>query len=284
MVLSPQQMGGGWQKPPGKYPQQGTLFRAPKPVNPWPRGYTPERMQEVRDSVLVGAEGSVTAAPFKPGQYTGHAGPDQLLQTIARSTAPMDDIAPNAFTDSIGRRHGRAEIGIRPGYGGQHSFDSYGNSRMNVGHKSGDSVMHELGHRASFMAMTEHSDVASPEHLGQEEAFADDYRATHFRRDPRDGPEEYTGQVSAYESRDGWKGYVRGRFPGQRNQTGRAFNAYTKSRTTEYSHARQNALYAVRLAETKRKMGRGPDWEEQLPLYHGLDMTGGESHRWGGRP
>lgn len=290
MVMSPEQFGGGFQKPPSGHPQQGTLFRAPKPTTQWPRGYSPERMAEVRDNVDVKNE-SKTGSPN--AYLSGPHGTHRVYQALARSTAPMDEAAPNAFTTSAGDRAGQAKVIIRgglPGYSmGQHVFDSYGRNEVRLPVRSDPdfsrSLMHEMGHNASYRMGNESATELgrSPRALGQEEAFADDYARTHDRPDPRDPPVGYTGVTSAYESRDTWKSYTRGRFPGMRGQAASAHRAYMEARQTPLDHDVQNVLYKEHLRKTQADMGRGPNWEEQLPLYHGADLSGEEGYRWSGR-
>lgn len=291
MALSPEQFGGGFQKPPSGHPQQGTLFRAPKPTAQWPRGYSPERMAEVRDAVNVVTEAK---QPSDTAHLAGPHGVHRVYQAIARSTAPMEEAAPNAFTTAAGDRAGQAKVIIRGGLpanvGGQHFWDSSGRNEVRMPVRAdpetySSNLMHEMGHNASYrMGNPSATDMGhSPRALGEEEAFADDYSRTHNRRDPRSGPEEYTGNVSGYESKDTWKSVVRGRYPGQRNQASQAFRAYTAARQTPLDHDIQNVLYKEKLRKTQAGMGRGSNWEEQLPLYHQAPLTLEERNRWSGR-
>lgn len=287
MTLAPDQFGEpGFNKPPSGFPQQGTLFRAPKPTSQWPRGYSPERMAEVKDNVDV-----IGTSNRAKGYLAGPHGVDRVYQALARSTAPMEEAAPNAFTDASGRKWGQAKVVVRTdlpqGVGGQHySNMSTGENEVRMASRVdrpnvGSYLMHEMGHNASWRggrlsALETHRD---PSALGAEEGFADDYSRIHDQPDPRDPPKGYTGQFSAYESPDTWKSYTRGRFPGFRGQARTAHRAYLAARTTPLDKDVQNELYKGKLAQTKRDMRRGPNWEEQMPLYAGAE----DLHGWDGK-
>jgi len=192
---------------------QGKLFKDPKPTDEhrYQRGYTPERMQEVRGARMdIDAGPSQVPDRVRAGPFTEHGGERHVQEVIARSTTPMheinvpktpwgsdrdpDDVFPlhiNAgVTSGMGAR-GRSFAGTYKG-GGSHErgeIDLAGGALGNhLGNeRAGQTLLHELGHYKS--AKVEHNDSAhyrTPSQRGKEEAVADDNEMERWRPDPRD--------------------------------------------------------------------------------------------------
>lgn len=194
---------------PGNNPKghsQGKLFADPKPTDEhrYQRGYTPERMQEVR-----GARMNIEAGPEGSGPMTGPAGVRHVQEVIARSKTPIQEInVPKTSwgtdmdpDDSYDLRintgskgaGGRASSAAGWYSGGGHyergEIHIAGGAVGNYGgvEGAGQTLLHELGHYKS--AKVEHNDSANyrtPVQRGKEEAFADDNEKERWRPDPRD--------------------------------------------------------------------------------------------------
>jgi hypothetical protein len=180
---------------------QGTLFQGGHPRagagQPWPRGFSPERRDEVLDALVrPGNRFWMQSSRGKPaldihGNKTlGGTKPESIrtYETIARSTVPVEHLAglggvsagqirgPRTDGDPAGTYH-------RYGFGG--TKDRPGEPQIAIyqgmGNASGSTPIHEIGHHVSFMAGTEHSAYDTPERKGQEEGFAENYAETHYR-------------------------------------------------------------------------------------------------------
>lgn len=226
--MSQRALGPQWSQPtlPG-------MNIKPSDAHRWPRGYTPERMAEVREAPLdINIHGS-------GGAWGGPAGPRKVQEVIARSTAPMDNIKPMFNGDKLS-----IEVGEKNG--GRNAGGTYSGNRGGLGKitvlpaaKTSNTfpeqaLLHELGHMESNVQHQEglraddSSAYETPQQRGREEAFADDYKATHWRPDPREqrrAPDsrEMTPH-SAYEHEDTWtkkKGFGK-----------RGHKAYLEARTT----------------------------------------------------
>lgn len=172
----------------GDKPSQGKLFRDPKPTDRvrYQRGYTPERMAEVR-AMPMETHQLASNAPFR-----GHSGERRLHEVIARSTAPVSDIQPQFNGDKLHINLGGP--GIPRNATGSYQRGSYGAGQGTIrldsygGEKSASqTLMHELGHhRSATVDFNESSNYDTPQRKGQEEAYADDYMVRHWRPDPRD--------------------------------------------------------------------------------------------------
>lgn len=286
MALSPQQFGGGWQKAPSGHPQQGTLFRAPKPRDEdrYPRGYTPERMAATRDALAV--------EPSEPGRhpFSGPRGTALLHEAVARSTVPLDEIAPvhhgadsqmNTvdYPNPVPIKIASAGRGVSGSYshvGGTLSGHVTLSPRYDRSLPDVESTLfHELGHRASHMAGTEHSYLGSPADLGKEEAFADDYRTMHRVPDKRAGIVKDSAGYSGYESmetgRDNpWTAYAKGMFPHHTRPGFTARKAYNEARTTKLGRTESAERHHAATAAYRASKGIGPSGEQQTSLWSTL--------------
>jgi hypothetical protein len=219
---------------------QGKLFADPKPTDEhrWPRGYTPERMHEVRRwGPNVGplpGEGR-----FDPKSHQMERG---LQEHIARSTTPVSDFSAT----TVEGHHRSYPLSIRPGtihpdrpnasgtYGSGGTDSRQGDITLASpvsGRSTGQTLLHELGHHRSHKvenegAGTVHARLTgkkTPTRRGQEEAFADDNMMERFRPDPRDVRKGIdTRPDASYEHERSFKG-----------QGGKvAYEAYLKHRKT----------------------------------------------------
>lgn len=179
---------------------QGTLFSGGERTGRWPKGYTPERIAEVRKTIR----------PYGAGQPAARAA---ATANVARSTIPMSDLkhplqihtGPSFF-----------EPPYRTPEEGTHTagyYESYDGGRAHVRPEEagGPTLIHELGHHKSFREGTEHSRKYSYDALegGQEEAYADDYAAEHYRT-PKGKPAPvgtYGGGSLPGRSMQFWAGY-----------------------------------------------------------------------------
>lgn len=94
-------------------------------------------------------------------------------------------------------------------------------------------LLHEIGHHDSRLRMTEHSEYETKRQQAQEEAYADRFAVTHFRRDPRNkgpyDPRENTymgrGGLSRFEgAQDEYRRALpKSMYPANRNVNGRQF-------------------------------------------------------------
>lgn len=242
-------------------PQPGTLFdvraldQLPGNVaatreRPGPRGYSPARLAEIRqsfDTANVSGGGKtevikpidVALAPGFAGRMneTGHQyGPSswdpdnprmgrarsRILDTLSRSTIPVGD----EMTDSLAglgrietRRQGERyahlagmykahgnydqpdEEGFRRHIGPtitMFAHDNAGTAAALHGKDEGaeQTLLHEIGHHDSYTTGHESSAYSTPHEMATEEARADKFAVTHFRRDPRNkgeyDPREHT--------------------------------------------------------------------------------------------
>jgi hypothetical protein len=293
MALSPQQFGGGFQKAPSGHPQQGTLFRAPKPRDEdrYPRGYTPERMAATR--------GALAVEPSSPGRqpFSGPLGTARLHEAVARSTVPLDEIAPvyHGADSQMNPVDYPNPVSIKIASAGRGATGSYSHvggtlsGHVTLAPTSYDrslpdaesTLFHELGHRASHMAGTEHSYLGSPADLGKEEAFADDYRTMHRVPDKRAGIAKESAGYSGYESmqtgRDNpWTAYAKGMFPHHTRPGFTARKAYNEARTTKLGRTESAERFHASEAAYRRSKGIGPSGEFQIPLWHQVGSRGQE--------
>jgi hypothetical protein len=169
-------------------PTQGKLFADPKPADAqrYQRGYTPERMAEVRSSGMR-VESAVKTS--KSAEYVGPSGVAQLKQVIARSDTPAPELkgmhvitaSPKVSRDSWANFQTRVDrTGTPVGPGEIHLSKAPDRNMV------GQALLHEMGHWKSQKEGTPHNAARDPVGLGQEEAFADDNMLRRWRPDPRD--------------------------------------------------------------------------------------------------
>lgn len=227
---------------------QGKLFKDPKPVDSarYPRGYSPERMNEVRNAPL-----HITHIGNDDAPFGGPGGERRVHEVVARSTTPMSELAPREEDDGL-TIHTGADLNAA----GDYSRQYWGQGRVRIGthrpstyskgkgwgradlhtseEEGGKTLMHELGHAQSAMAYTKSSYYDTPTQRGKEEALADDNEVKRFRPDPRDVRAGRSKPVApVYEHEQAHQG-----IGGARSHA-----AYLKARTTPIvQRARANAF------------------------------------------
>lgn len=153
---------------------QGTLFSGGKSQIPdekrYPRGYTPERMADVKNTVQF---------PVSRGYAQGRDFFNRAaaMQTVARSTIPTSDMA--GLTMSVLPTKGRTLSG------NSYYESSEKTVKLMQSDATRDTVVHEIGHHVSHTLGTTHSAYDTPRARGEEEGFADTYTDKHFREDPQ---------------------------------------------------------------------------------------------------
>lgn len=148
----------------------------------------------------------------------------RILDTLSRSTIDVKDEMANPLA-GLGRIETRLAgsdtgqfAGMYKHHGGYDQPDELGNRRYQgptvtlFSHggsnqamhgrdeEAEQTLMHEIGHHDSAIAGTEHSSYDTPRKQAQEEAYADKFALTHFRRDPRN-PGAYDPREHTYMSR-----------------------------------------------------------------------------------
>jgi hypothetical protein len=193
---------------------QGKLFRDAKPTakHRYQRGYTPERMAQVKAMPIKTYTGD------RGGAFSGAAGHQQVREVIARSATPAEEIKPQFTGDTLTIRTG-ASLGSNAGTYAKSKFGGHGTIDLDRGYGSkshphenreqaGQTLLHELGHARSNYEYTEHSALDTRAKLGEEEAYADDNMMKRWRPDPRDVRRGRSHAPSpSYESPDAFKGY-----------------------------------------------------------------------------
>jgi len=273
---------------------QGKFFSDPKPVDEhrYQRGYTPERMNDVRQARMM-----VTAGQEGSGPFTGPAGEQQVHEVIARSKTPMreinipktaygtdrdpDDVFPlHIETGLKGNLSGRSTAAAGTYSGG--GMYERGNIRIAGGavgnyggaEGAGQTLLHELGHYRS--AKVEHNDSAhyrTPGQVGKEEAFADDNEKERWRPDPRDvrkgiskpprGAYENSGAFNGLGGKKAHGPYVRARKtlnPEEKKTIlEHGFRPMGRSKPEPFTHEVTGEHYS--------HTGVGRDWHVQGNLY-----------------
>lgn len=207
----------------------------------YPRGFTPDRYRAVREHLggrsmeenlygglrrLEDTDNHGFRVPQNHAKDRGflarREGQARVVETIARSTAPIEHIATN--TPSIWQRGSEDARGasgryFSKGHGantGSPIIEIYGQKKYDWESEHGDwdgegdppvptqrrgkqvaaqrprrvdseqTLLHELGHHASAVEATPHNVLTSHRSRGEEEAYADDYMTEHWKADPRD--------------------------------------------------------------------------------------------------
>jgi hypothetical protein len=155
---------------------QGTLFSGGKSQIPaekrYPRGYTPERMAEVVNTVQFPDSKGYNRET--PRDYLQRA---QAIQNVARSTIPTSEM--EGLTVKVLPMKGSTITGRS-----EYDHEDKAVKLMQYDSRT-DTVVHEIGHHASHLLGTEHSAYNTPRARGEEEGFADAYADKHFREDPQ---------------------------------------------------------------------------------------------------
>jgi hypothetical protein len=167
---------------------QGTLFQGGSDQMTdakWPRGYTPERLHQVREAVAPGRE----VFPDEPymKSYDTNGDTRKLIDNIARSTVPGAHL--NRVQFSAGKSKAQMTVGSGDSemtagglYTRPPSDDGprgVGRIRVLKGVADDPVAIHEIGHHASHLAGP--PALVTKTDLGREEGKADAYAETHFR-------------------------------------------------------------------------------------------------------
>lgn len=223
-------------------PTQGKLFSDPKPTDEhrYQRGYTPERMEAVRQQPIHVYTGENRRGQ-KGAPFTGPAGAARVWDTLARSTLPADHIRSRYNGDALKIKTASPEVSSSAN--AHYRYSQFGgHGEIHLGRDSGEqrmgqSLLHEVGHAHSTQEVLPHSRPETRQELGQEEAYADDTMVRHWRPDPRDARRGNVREVTpGYEHPETFKGTTVpfARSSGRGNQTGgkTAHRAYMAARTT----------------------------------------------------
>jgi hypothetical protein len=184
---------------------QGTLFQGGSDqmtAKKWPRGYTPERLHEVKSAALPDKRILADEPHMYPFDTNGEK--RKLVDNIARSTVPVHHLLGVQFEPgqtslamSSSDPHDPAVPGglyeQRSGQWGGHAT-----IKLHEGVAARPTAIHEIGHHVSQEQGTPHRAYDTTPKRGQEEAFADNYAQTHYR--PRRS-ERYLG-VGMYNGGD----------------------------------------------------------------------------------
>ena len=153
----------------------------------FPRGYTPERMQDVvRNGPRVygpSVSGSQSDPQVIAAQKAAKLPNRRVRDNLARSTVSMGGEMKNTqiFT---GQQFDTNHITGGPTGGEYHKPVEGGRMhtvKLAPGLEDTPVLIHELGHLDSFASGRGHSSYRSPEAKGAEEAYADDYAVRNFR-------------------------------------------------------------------------------------------------------
>lgn len=227
----------------GKPGSQGTLFQVKdkgllNPAQRWPRGYTPERQEEVRGELFADHLGRNTRFFGAEGRHD-NAVRARFVDTVARSTMPARHL------NNLG------EVTEYPAKDTRGTYWPGMNSRLavnlhteNEGDRAGQTLLHELGHHHANQAFdlpepkqeTVHaaaelgmadwrrsrgpnaSDLHMAEgrvRMGMHEGYADNYMTEHYRTRGRN-PQPVT--EGAYESNPNFAGgRLEREYPGYRD-------------------------------------------------------------------
>lgn len=236
----------------GKPGSQGTLFQVRdkgllNPAQRWPRGYTPERQQEVRgaleNTVIVGGPGHMireeSTTPSGQERWSRHPETEQrVVSAIARSTMPAEHV------QGLFRIHANPAEGHHATYWSRDQSIGMGWNQSHPSDRPDEhdrSLLHELGHHVDNVRTRETdrraSDIAEAalapappreqrvEHLRHEglvddlahrlnagvgEAVADNYYQQHYRSPGRKGKAPTAGLYEEYQHED----YLRQNYPG----------------------------------------------------------------------
>lgn len=265
---------------------QGKLFKDPKPVDEhrYQKGYTPERMRAVQETMPY------VVHPGETGHFSGPHGEHQVHQVIARSTTPVDEtLEKNEDYTKGGGFHLSIRTGVSGISGGRRgqpeAAGAYINQRNAQGiqgahgeihlsgtadtaEKEGQTLLHELGHWRSNRAWTSHSYVDTPANRGKEEAFADDNMMSRWRPDPRDVRRGKSEAPSpSYESESAHQG-IGGK---------KSYSAYIKARQTplvsEGRIRQRKAEYANASFQPEMLYDKGSRSQNPKATGHGINLN-----------
>lgn len=177
---------------------QGSLFQGGSEQMTdakWPRGYTPERLQQVRKVVGPGQR----VFRDEPYLHTYDIAGEQrkLIDNIARSTVPGEHLQRLQFSP------GKTNVDMTVGAGDSEMTagglyrkpqspnpNHFGSISVRRGDADKPVAIHEIGHHASYLAGRPPLETVADH--GREEGQADAYAQTHFR-DRRGRPTDVEG-------------------------------------------------------------------------------------------
>lgn len=243
-----------------KLGSQGTLFRGGTKYSSdkrYPRGYTPERRDEVAEAIVRPSVRNYTNQPSQTvtGTQSSYykdrkvrssgdmsaplvnesAQPTRnLVDNIARSTVPVAHLRGVQF------RTGLSQVRLGEKVAGH--WDPAGDAltnggpviRLRAGTESTSVPIHEIGHQVSHVHEGNRFPRDENRHSGQEEARADEYAEQHYR-DRRGKPVERGiyggGQFAGWIQRSDefWRSYAK-------NRTWGLSRANTAAQDEEYYH------------------------------------------------
>lgn len=241
---------------------QGTLFAAPKPddANRWPRGYSPARRSMIEDRTRIAvepdAQGGFAPRNPKTGEVLYDYGKRRVVDALARSKVAPADLRMDT-RGTIGERTNIVVSKPAPPKLGSYTFGSRLieiNGRLgSAQHESEQTLMHEVGHRASHLRGTPHNasrwqgiqqydgELRFASAAGAEEAFADNYKADTWvpaKNAPKVARFTASGKLSSsYEDPATWNG---GSYGLRGNAAIQAHNTYMASRRDLASQFQRN--------------------------------------------
>lgn len=259
---------------------QGTLFSGgTKHMSDerFPRGYTPERKAEISNAMFrVDPEHNT----LRDHLYTGGTRADNapkrnLIDTVSRSTVPVEHLQPKAPTRQLAfwthHRSGDGTLGDEhEGHAGHYNraprgFDGIRHDIViDPAHTRGSTIIHEIGHHVSNLTDQPHSGVRTPETQGAEESFADNYAQTHFR--DRRGKREIVPT------------YGGGRFAGHIDRPEEFWQSYHAHRDNSLLRADINARNEEYLKDYPEER-QHPDGSFDEPLIHKSYVSEDEKKR-----
>lgn len=266
-----------------QFGSQGTLFQVtqrPRTVPGW-RGFSPARQDEVREKSSVYYDPVLT-----PHAVTRATRSRKVQDMVARSTAPLH---PNthilvAHPDDPGLRNAANRYGYSSPVAGYFSHSQSAESERPhltavvsesaVDYKAGQSktLLHELGHADSYATGRPSSAYDTPQHQGEDEAYADDFSVRHARTFQTKKERRWSGKPLSFE------------YEGPYPDTGRGVGfreAYDRSRTEpvmftdRYRRERAQDAWNIPGINDPIEMGyqaqQHDKWREDNPTLPGME-------------
>lgn len=176
---------------------QGTLFQGGSDQMTdakWPRGYSPERLHEVKAAVLPDKRILADEPHMYP--FDTNREKRKLVDNIARSTVPVHHMLGVQFQPgqtSLAMSSSDPHDSAVPGglyEERSKQWNEPATIKLHEGVADRPTAIHEIGHHVSQETGTPHSAYGNTRQRGEEEAFADNYAQQHYR--PRRG-EKFQG-------------------------------------------------------------------------------------------
>jgi hypothetical protein len=167
----------------GKPGSQGTLFQVHdkgllNPQQRWPQGYTPERLNTVRDATRDISFRTHAGDPQAPHRQWEHLDREHFAKTVARTTVPAEDLQ--------GLRGPPLAPGIAKNHAQQYWTDKGNEGRPNT---------------------TVRRNVEAHVNLGVGEAVADNYYVKHYRGPGRKAARPTQGRYEDIQGPEGINNY-----------------------------------------------------------------------------